>query len=169
MTLGPGSYTLTATAYSGGSLTGTAGPSSEVTFTVAEPFRADLAGEITFQFGTPAHLARCGEEPPGPLVLTDSSGTANTLGPVQMTWAQCAVGATGGFISQEATMVTADGDQLLFAADNAAGAIPYEVTVVGGTGRFAAATGSAHVTFVAVPQFLPPEVCEPSATDPCST
>lgn len=167
MTLGPGTYTLTATAYSGGNLTGVAGPSYEVMFTVAEPFTADLVGQITFEFGTPAHLARCGEEPPGPLVLTDSSGTATNLGEVQTTWAQCAIGATGGFISQEGTMVTADGDQLLFTADNAAGDNPYEVTVVGGTGKFATATGTAQVAFAVVPQFLPPEVCEPSATDPC--
>ncbi|NNC92563.1 MAG: hypothetical protein HKN80_08730 [Acidimicrobiia bacterium] len=167
MTLGPGTYTLQATAYSGGSLTGAAGPSYELMFTVAKRFTADLVGEIAFEFGTPAHMARCGEEPAGPLVLTNSSGTASDIGVVQATWAQCAIGATGGFVSQETTMEAANGDQLFLAADNADGDIPYEVTVVGGTGRFVGATGSAQVTFVAVPQFLPVEVCEPSPTNPC--
>ena len=64
-------------------------------------------------------------------------------------------------------MTGPDGDQIFFAADNAAGEVPYPVTVVGGTGKLAAATGTAQVSFSVVPQFLPPEVCEPSATDPC--
>lgn len=130
------------------------------------PFKADLVGGVTFEFGTDDHIVRCGQVPPGPLVLTDSWGNATHMGGVQATWVQCAIGATGGFINQEVTMVAANGDQIVFSNDdNSAGDNPYSVDILRGTGRFDGASGSAEVSFVVEPLFLPPEVCEPG-TDP---
>ena len=166
MLLGPGTYTLTATPYSGGNLTGTAGKAMTVTFTVVETqqFTAELMGEVTFELGTPTHLERCGPEPMGPFVTTIASGEATGLGTVSSMWTHCVVGAIG-FVDGQGTITTADGNTVSFAYDNPEGAFTFTATVVAGTGRFAGATGSAEITFSVVPQLLPG--CEPSAENPC--
>jgi hypothetical protein len=126
------------------------------------PFKADLVGEITFEFGT----ERCAVTFPGPLTHTASWGNATHMGRVEAAWDHCPTDPTsGGFILGEMTMVAANGDEIVFMYENPAGLNPFSIAIDSGTGRFAEATGAASVAFGFTPQFLPPDVCEPG-TDP---
>ena len=132
-----------------------AGPKGE-----DRPFKARLAGEITFAFGAP-----CSE---GPIVTTSASGNATHMGRVQADFVQCALGASGGFVGQTGMMEAANGDYIYFAeTDNVDGQNPYLVEIVGGSGRFDGADGEVWISFGVVPQLLPPDVCTPSEGDPC--
>ncbi len=123
------------------------------------PFRGEATGEVTFAFGPSCAT--------GPIVTTTASGKATHMGRVTAVWKQCALGATGGWVDQTATLEAANGDQLFLAGTNPSGATPFLVTVVGGTGRFAGAMGVLQATGDVVPEFLPPDVCTPTPLDPC--
>ena len=123
------------------------------------PFSGQATGEITFAFG-PACTT-------GPIVTTTASGTATHMGRLTAVWNQCAIGSTGGWTGQTATLTAANGDQVFLAGTNPSGADPFQVTIVGGTGRFAGATGVLNASADIVPEFLPPDQCTPSPTDPC--
>lgn len=120
------------------------------------PFKGEAVGEVTFAFGP------CAD---GPQVTTHATGKASHMGWVEATWVHCALGASGGFVDQEATLVAANGDELHLAGDNEAGDATYEVAIVDGTGRFEGASGSVFVSFVVEPQFLPPEECPTPSPD----
>ncbi len=126
------------------------------------PFKADLVGEVTFEFGT----EYCAVTFPGPLTHTQSQGYATHLGRVDSAADHCPTDPTsGGFILGEWTLVAANGDEVFFVYENPAGLNPFPVVIDGGTGRFADATGTVSVAFGFTPQFLPPDVCQPG-TDP---
>ena len=123
------------------------------------PFWGQATGEVTFAFGP--------ECTTGPIVTTTASGKATHMGRVTAVWNQCAIGSTGGWTGQTATIEAANGDQLFLEGTNPDGADPFWVTIVGGTGRFDGATGLIQASAIVVPEFLPPEVCTPTPLDPC--
>lgn len=108
------------------------------------PFTGTLAGLATFQ-PDPA----C---PIGLRTLVEASGTASHLGRVTMTSSHCTPPAdviTGG----QMTIIAANGDELQLTYSGTSGPLPPEVggiinapshnVIVGGTGRFADASGEA--------------------------
>jgi len=116
------------------------------------PFKADLVGEVTFEF--PSDVC------PGPLTLTESWGTASHMGHVEADWAHCPISADG-FIFGGATVSAANGDELFFEYENLDGDNPFEMSVDGGSGRFAGATGWVFAAYEVTPVFLPPDACTP--------
>jgi hypothetical protein len=127
---------------------------------IDRPFKADLVGEIEFEF-----FSRCSppEEPAPPLVTTESSGTATHMGRVEASWEHCAGPPTGGGITDgELTMTAANGDELVlvYGVDEPTPTDPpnsFPMDIDDGTGRFADAQGTLTVTFEVVPQFT----CDP--------
>lgn len=106
----------------------------------ARPFRATLAGEVTF-----VPSSAC----PAPFMstMTVGSGTATHLGSVTMTAAHCA-----GFVfNGQMTLVAANGDKVFMTYDGTSTDTPVvHITggfqITGGTGRFIHATGSGTYT-----------------------
>lgn len=125
------------------------------------PFWGQATGEVTFAFDF-------GECATGPVVTTTAFGTATHMGRVTAVWTQCAIGSTGGWTGQTATIEAANGDELwLYGGDNPSGATSFSVTIVGGTGRFDGAMGTLQATGIVVPEFLPADQCTPTPQDPC--
>jgi hypothetical protein len=111
------------------------------------PFTGTIAGSATFSPDPTCPFT-------GLRTLSQASGTASHLGRVTMVSEHCTPPAdaiTGGHM----TFVAANGDELHMTYSGTAGPFPSlggvivvhsHNVVVGGTGRFAGATGEAHVT-----------------------
>ena len=121
------------------------------------PFKAQLVGEITFEFGS----SECSAISPV-VTLTDSWGEATHMGQVHMNWAHCPLDI--GFVNGHAEIFAANGDALYLEFENIEGGNTFEALVAGGTGRFDGATGTVEVTFAVEPAFVPG--CEIDPTDP---
>ncbi len=112
------------------------------------PFTGTLAGSATFPGDSTCPFT-------GRRTWSEGSGTASHLGLVSMSSNHCTPPTnliTGG----QKTLVAANGDEVHFTYAGACDPIPPSVgevftcnsedVIVGGTGRFANATGEAHVT-----------------------
>jgi hypothetical protein len=158
MTLGPGSYTLKVTPYSGGSLTGTTGPAFTVTFTVAEPLTATYSGEIIAVTVDPALVAARCDGPAWGFVTFEGSGTSDLLGPLTVLAENCSyagplpdgtIGPNGTYGEGTLLITTDNGDVINGTYTDGTTLVPPPITefadswtITGGTGKFAAATGS---------------------------
>lgn len=159
MTLGLGTYTLKVTPYSGGSLTGVAGPTYEVTFTVAEPFTGTYAGEITAVTVDPALVAaRCSGPPAWGYVTFAGTGESDLFGSFSATAENCSyvgplpdgtIGPNGTYGEGTILITTEAGDVINGTYTNGMTLVPPPMTefadswtLTGGTGRFAAVSGS---------------------------
>jgi hypothetical protein len=165
MKLGPGTYTVTATAYSGGSLTGTAGPSFSIDFTVAEPFKASYEGDVIAITTDPMLVADRCEGPAWGFVTFGGKGSAGPLGSVEAMAENCSyvgplpdgtVGPNGTYGEGVLTLTFDDGDELAGTYTNGVSLVPPPITefmdtwsITGGTGRFANATGAGIETGIA--------------------
>lgn len=163
MTLEPGTYTVTATAYSGGSLTGTRGPSLAVTFTVAEAFTTSYTGEVLGINTEPADIAARCTNPAWAVVSFGGPGEQADIGSFEGYAEHCSYvgplpdGTVGpdGTYGEGIFTLTADADAevlkgtytdgLTIAPPPMVGFIDYW-TFDGGTGRFANAYGSGSET-----------------------
>jgi hypothetical protein len=158
MTLGPGTYTVTATAYSGGSLTGTRGPSLAVTFTVAEPFTTSYTGAVLGINTKPADIAARCTGPSWAVVSFGGPGEQADIGSFDGYAEHCSyvgllpdgtVGPDGTYGEGIFTLTADDGGEVLKGTytDGQTIAPPPDVEFVdvwsfdGGTGRFATAIG----------------------------
>jgi hypothetical protein len=107
------------------------------------PFKADLAGQVTFEFGE-GDAAPCGPFQPGWgfTVITHTEATGNTthMGRTQASFRHCPtdVGHDNGHL----TLTAANGDEVYTEyVDDGTTGDSFPMHVVGGTGRFAGATG----------------------------
>ena len=113
------------------------------------PFKATLAGEVTFEWP--------GVSPSGCTIITTntySTGNATHMGRVEAFWSHCPA-ETDYFGDGMLILVAANGDELYGFYDYSEPAgIPVltPITLDGGTGRFATASGEITADFVAVPQ-----------------
>jgi len=109
----------------------------------ARPFKADLAGQVTFEFGE-ADAAPCGPFQPGwefsVITHTEATGNATHLGKTQASFLHCPtdIGHDNGHL----TLMAANGDEVYTEyVDDGTTGDSFPMYVVGGTGRFAGATG----------------------------
>ncbi len=127
------------------------------------PFKATMSGYAHWEWPG-AHPSGCLEV----TTVTESPGNATQLGKIMSYWSHCPAEADNdadGFIR----LVAANGDELRGTYDygpeveNPDGSFTMliPVTWTGGTGRFAAATGTATITYGVVPRF-----CEPGPGNP---
>ena len=114
----------------------------------AIPFRAEMAGEVHWEYPAP------GSECSIVTTVTESSGIATSMGRVEARWTHCPEEP----IDQDGRIVfTSVGGHELH------GTYEYDdtddmvitITVVGGTGRFADATGYLTAAVGIEPQFIP--------------
>jgi hypothetical protein len=125
------------------------------------PFQATLTGSV--------HWAFPGVSPSNCTVVTtlsNSTGEVTHLGRVVVSWSHCP--AEPAYITDgRMTMTAANGDILYgtynYDPNSTGNTIP--LTFVGGTGRFADATGTVIVTYWVDPVFWPMPPCDPK-TDP---
>jgi len=116
------------------------------------PFTGTLAGSATFPEDSTCPFT-------GWRTWSEGSGTASHLGLVSMSSNHCVVPIDGLPIGMqgEMTLVAANGDEVHMTYTGTCGPFPFppvgetitcnsENVIVGGTGRFANATGEAHVT-----------------------
>lgn len=123
------------------------------------PFKAELVGEITFEFGSSVCAAV------GPVeTITNSWGHATHMGDVEAYWSHCPQEV--GFINGHVTFEAANGDQIDMYYEELLGVLGFPITVATGTGRFEGVSVDLYGSFVAEPQFLPG--CEIDPTDPMS-
>lgn len=123
------------------------------------PFKATLAGSVYWEFP--------GESPSNCEVVTtlsDISGQATHMGRVETFWSHCP--AEPDYVDDgKIRLVAANGDELYGTYDydpnDESNEIP--ITLAGGTGSFADASGAIVVTYVVIPQFLPD--CNPETDD----
>ena len=115
------------------------------------PFRAALAGEVTFEFP--------GVSPSDCTIVTTKThamGNATHMGLVESYWSHCP--AEVDYVGDgRMILIAANGDELYGFYDyfELAGApVLTAIALDGGTGRFADATGEITADFVAVPQFI---------------
>lgn len=103
------------------------------------PFQAWFTGEVHWEFTE--HCA----EPPVTTLVTGAVGNATHMGRVTTDWAHCPANdaADDGTI----TIVAANGDELWGMYDYPGIDEGEPITFVGGTGRFADASGAAYVTY----------------------
>lgn len=162
MTLKPGTYTITATAFSGGGLRGAAGPSFPVTFTVADPFTVAYEGEVLAINDDPAAVAARCTSPSWAIVSFEGTGEHGLLGSFHGMAEHCSyvgplpdgtIGPNGLYGEGLFTLTAANGDLLEGTyTSGVTTAPPPNVEFLdlwaftGGTGRFAAATGSGAET-----------------------
>ena len=158
MTIGRGTYTVTATPYSGGSLRGEAGPSYSVTFTVAEPFTVSYAGSVLGINTEPADIAARCTGPAWAVVSFGGPGEQAAIGSFDGYAEHCSyvgplpdgtIGPDGTYGEGIFTLTADDGEVLRGTyTDGQTIAPPPDVefldawTFDGGTGRFAAAAGA---------------------------
>ena len=107
-----------------------------------------MQGTVTFEFDTP----ECA--PHGPVLSRgEASGVASHMGPVQIQISHCPqiVGHANG----HATYVADNGDELWFEYEHTTTEPSFPMSIVGGTGRFAGATGVATQVFTVEQEFIP--------------
>lgn len=121
------------------------------------PFKANLAGQVTFEFG-PAGAQPCGPYQPGwemsVITHTEAGGTASHLGKTQASFWHCPtdVGHDNGHL----TLSAANGDELYFEyVDDGTMGDSFPMHVVGGTGRFADGAGSVMLYYWLAPAIGP--------------
>jgi hypothetical protein len=124
------------------------------------PFKANLAGEVTFDFGSPKCFGI------GPvLTITESWGNATHMGRVQADWEHCPLEV--GFTNGELMMIAANGDELHFEYENFTSGLSFPMSIVGGTGGFDGASGSVAASAVIDPAFIPGCPIDPDNPFPC--
>ena len=107
------------------------------------PFKADLTGEVTFEFGEEGSEP-CGAYQPGwgfsVLTHTEATGTATHLGRTTASFRHCPTDF--GHDNGHLTLTAANGDQIFVEyVDDGTTGDAFPIHVVSGTGRFADATG----------------------------
>ena len=121
------------------------------------PFKARLTGEVTFAFpGTCQEVT----------TLTEATGQATHMGRIQTFWSHCPAeenNANDGRL----ILVGANGDEVYgeYDYDNTSPDNSFPITVVGGTGRFASASGALVVTYEVIPEFRC--IPDPNSPFPC--
>lgn len=114
------------------------------------PFRASLAGEVSWSFpGTsPSGCANV-------TTHTQATGQATHLGRVAAIWSHCPA-QPGYVLDGRMILVAANGDELygVYDYDPTSESNRIPVTLTGGTGRFADATGLVVATYNIIPQLL---------------
>jgi hypothetical protein len=130
------------------------------------PFKADLAGQVTFEFGA-GDVAPCGSSQPGwgftVITRTEATGTASHLGKARASFWHCPtdIGHDNGHL----TLVAANGDEIYFEyVDDGTMGDSFPMHVVGGTGRFAGGAGSVILHYRLEPAIGPDG--EPDFTAP---
>lgn len=160
--LGVGSYTMTATPYSGGNRTGIAGPEYTVPFTVGEAFTAAWTGTVLAIDTDPATIADRCAGPAWAVVSFGGGGTNELLGKYTGLAEHCSfigplpdgtVGPDGTYGEGRFTMTAENGDLLEGTYDDGVTTAPppmvefADVIIFrGGTGMFANASGTGTET-----------------------
>ena len=108
------------------------------------PFKANLAGEVTFEYGEEG-AEPCGSYQPGwgmsVITHTEATGNATHMGKVNASFLHCPtdIGHDNGHL----TLTAANGDEVFVEyVDDGTTGDSFPIAVVGGTGRFTEATGS---------------------------
>jgi hypothetical protein len=116
------------------------GPTNEVGTSAAggtnRPLKGRLAGTLIFEFDW--------ANPDCPVTtVTDAGGNMTHLGKVSSRWTHCAPVTQPLYTNGHVVFTAANGDQLEGEyTDESASALPWTIHVVGGTGRFADASGT---------------------------
>lgn len=117
------------------------------------PFKARLTGEVTYAFP-----GRCLEV----TTLTGATGQATHMGRIETVWSHCPADPSNTDDGR-LTLVAANGDAVYgeYDYDPASPDNFFPITVVGGTGRFAFASGALVVTYEVTPEFIAGCIPEP--------
>lgn len=106
------------------------------------PFHGSLTGQVVFLFDW--------DHPTCPVTtVSDTWGTLGHLGRVTAHWSHCPPVVLPGYTNGHVEIVAANGDRLIGAYDDPDGDSPFTIPIVGGTGRFAHATGTLVLDFEA--------------------
>jgi len=104
------------------------------------PFKAELAGQVTFDLFGPEALDLCGDYL-GVLTRTETHGRATHAGKVEASWWHCPV-EPDGHDNGHLTITAANRDQIIVEyVDDGSDPWSFPLQIVDGTGRFAGATG----------------------------
>lgn len=121
------------------------------------PFKADLAGEVTFEFGAPG-AEPCGSFQPGwemsVVTHTEATGNASHMGNSQASFWHCPtdIGHDNGHLM----LTAANGDKIYFEyVDDGTTGDSFPMHIVDGTGRFAAASGTVTLYYWLQPAMTP--------------
>jgi len=100
------------------------------------PVRAELTGSLTWDLFVEG--AECDV-----VTKTESTGTMSHLGRVSASWRHCPLmDDSGGYEKGHVVFTAANGDQVEADYETPNGELPWDLDVVGGTGRFQRATGT---------------------------
>lgn len=100
------------------------------------PVRATLSGSVTWDIGVEG--AECFV-----VTKTEATGTMSHLGLVSASWRHCPpLTEDPAYTNGHVVFTAANGDQVQGEYWDADGELPWTIDVVGGTGRFAEATGT---------------------------
>lgn len=121
------------------------------------PFTARLTGAVTFAIGPGVAPSYCG----GFTTNTHASGQVSHLGRVEVVTSHCPMDVDNqhdGYM----TMTAANGDELYGTYDYTGESDnTLWITITGGSGRLAEASGTIFEAYAPVPQFLPSPPCNP--------
>lgn len=108
------------------------------------PVRAELTGSLTWD------IDMTKSECPV-LTMTESTGTMSHLGKVSASWRHCPLmDDSGGYENGHVVFTAANGNTLKAVYETPDGELPWDLDVVGGTGRFQRATGTLKLDRVEV-------------------
>ena len=103
------------------------------------PLRAELSGQITFEYDWSAELCPV-------RTITETTGTMSHLGKVTASWRHCAPVVLPTYTDGQVTFVAANGDTLAGEYDGVTDG-DWPITLVGGTGRFEGASGTVYLDY----------------------
>ncbi len=122
------------------------------------PFKGSFVGEAEFGFDV-----SCVPYNGGIMTRAVSTGKASHMGQVQSTVTHCPV--VGGHKNGIMTIVADDGDELHVTYTDDTGTTSFPITVDGGTGKFAGASGDATLSYAVEQVFIPG--CTPAGSFAC--
>jgi hypothetical protein len=108
------------------------------------PVRAELAGSLTWAYDWDSLDCPV-------TTLTESTGRMSHLGRVSASWQHCPLmDESGGYRNGHVVFTAANGDTVEAVYETPDGELPWDLVVIGGTGRFQEATGILKLTRVDV-------------------
>jgi hypothetical protein len=115
------------------------------------PFKATLSGSARWEFpgSSPSDCAEV-------TTFTEATGQATHMGQVKAYWSHCP--AEPDYVNDgRLKLIAANGDELYgtYNYDPLSDSNEFPITLTGGTGSFADASGTVVVTYDVIPQFIP--------------
>lgn len=102
------------------------------------PIKGEMSGVLTFEYDW-------GSEECPVTTVTDAWGTMSHLGKVYSHWTHCPPVGHPGYTNGHLVLTAANGDQLVGEYEDLDTELPWMIEVVGGSGRFADASGTIYL------------------------